>query len=89
MKLEDQIFLEKSDLNYSGQSVGIVVTREYFFRLNKWDGRFLYERIGPKRFELLQIKECGRIYDEKMSNKYGKGWRQNRWLIEEVRITTN
>lgn len=86
MKAEDIIFLEKSDLNYGGQSVAIVLTRQEFFRLNKWDGRFLYERVSAAKYRKIKWQEVRNEYDRKMTKKYGYNWRNNRWLIEEVRI---
>lgn len=47
MKNTDTIYLSKSDLNYNGGTISIAVTRERFFKMQKFDGRYLIQRIRP------------------------------------------
>lgn len=91
MKNTDVIYLSVSDLNYNGTTTAQKITRADFFRVVRWDGRYLKERIGPTQYKRIKSDEHSRAYSLAIQKKYnvGKDWKQNRWFVEQVRPTLN
>ena len=87
--MNDFIDVLKSDLNYEGAEVAIQMSRIAFSRLpkKKFDGRYLYQRISPSRAKIVNFRNFSKQYDLEVAkrNNLPSNWRENRWIVEQVR----
>lgn len=86
---DDLIYILKHDLSYNGTTEPILMERSRYWRLKKWDGRFLYERCGESKYRAEERQILRDQYSKAIQKKYGvnENWEQNRYFVEQVRPT--
>jgi len=83
------VFVIISDLNYEGGEMPRQVSRQEFYRMQRWNGRYLVERCSRTKFMQAMSRQYSRQYSEAIQKKYNVGptWENDRWLVENVRPT--
>lgn len=88
------VYILISDLNYNSDIDQVrEITRRQFYRIKRFDGRYLRQRISLTRYKQLageiERQEAKEYYSKAIQKKYnvGPNWAQNRYFVEQVRPT--
>lgn len=83
------VFISVSDLNYEGRTTAVMMERKDFYRMKRFDGRYLKERCSEARYNKIKRDEAHEQYSLEIQKKYnvGPNWKNNRWFVEQVRPT--
>jgi hypothetical protein len=86
----NDVYIIVSDLNYDGEpDRAVIISRQAFYRLKRWNGRHLKTRCSRERYEQVESRNFREQYHKAIMKKYnvGRDYEQNEYFMEQVRPT--